>query len=104
VIPALITSGCISLGEQDYETSPALSNWDTLLYTRNFSSTNSERAKRHVSKLLTYPMTMASVMHRLGPYAGSRGGLDGRLTVEGSRSMAGESSYGPAPFLSLDSN
>lgn len=71
-----------------------MSNWDTLFYTRNFPSINSERAKRHVSKLLTYPMTMASVMHRLGPYAGSRGGLDGRLTAEGSRSMAGKHASG----------
>ncbi|KAJ9116089.1 hypothetical protein QFC20_000762 [Naganishia adeliensis] len=78
-------------GAQDYESTASLGSWDTLFYTRNFASVDRERARRHVSKLLTYPMTVASVLHRLGPYAAGRTGTGkegGRLTTEGQRSMA----------------
>jgi splicing suppressor protein 51 len=81
-------------GAQDYESTPSLASWDSLFYTRNFSSVDSERSRRHVSKLLTYPMTIASVLHRLGPYAAGKTGTGhegSRLTSEGQRSMAGES-------------
>lgn len=80
-------------GAQDYESTASLGSWDTLFYTRNFASVDGERARRHVSKLLTYPMTVASVLHRLGPYAAGRTGTGkegGRLTTEGQRSMAGQ--------------
>lgn len=80
-------------GVQDYESTPSLASWDSLFYTRNFASVDSERSRRHVSKLLTYPMTIASVLHRLGPYAAGRTGTGSegsRLTTEGQRSMAGE--------------
>lgn len=80
-------------GAQDYESTPSLASWDSLFYTRNFSSVDSERSRRHVSKLLTYPMTIASVLHRLGPYAAGKTGTGSegsRLTSEGQRSMAGE--------------
>lgn len=81
-------------GAQDYESTPSLASWDALFYTRNFGSVDSERSRRHASKLLTYPMTIASVLHRLGPYAAGRTGTGSegsRLTSEGQRSMAGES-------------
>jgi splicing suppressor protein 51 len=80
-------------GAQDYESTPSLASWDALFYTRNFGSVDSERSRRHASKLLTYPMTIASVLHRLGPYAAGRTGTGSegsRLTSEGQRSMAGE--------------
>lgn len=70
-------------GAQDYESAISFSNWDTLFYTRNFKSIDSERSRRHVSKLLTYPMTMAAVLHQTGPFGIS----SGRLTKEGVRSM-----------------
>ncbi|KAJ1964828.1 translational activator for mitochondrial COX1 [Dispira parvispora] len=60
-----------------------LANWDTLLYTRSFPSLVNPRAIRHVTKLLTYPMTMASVIHPLSPY-----NLTNLLTAEGLRSLA----------------
>ena len=40
---------------------------------------------RHVSKVLTYPITIASVLHQNGPYTHG----NGRITTEGRRSMAG---------------
>ena len=46
---------------------------------------NDPRQLRQVTKLLTYPMTVASVLHELSPY-----NLKSRLTKEGLRSMAGE--------------
>jgi hypothetical protein len=44
-------------------------------------------------------MTIASVLHRMGPFAGSGGGLGGRLTKEGSRSMAGQYPAGKARLI-----
>jgi hypothetical protein len=62
-------------------------NWDTLLYTREFSAINEERNLRHATKLLTYPMTVGSILHELSPYNIRSGG---RLTPEGLRSLTGE--------------
>lgn len=63
-----------------------MSNWDTLFYTRHFPSMDNMRVYRNVTKVLTYPMTMATVMHQLSPYQVS----NGRVTKEGQRSLAGE--------------
>ncbi|KAJ1967484.1 translational activator for mitochondrial COX1, partial [Dimargaris verticillata] len=60
-----------------------LSSWDTFLYTRNFPNLVNTRAIHHVTKLLTYPLTIASVIHPLSPY-----NLRNRLTPEGLRSLA----------------
>ena len=38
---------------QPYEEAITLANWDLLLYTRGFRSIDDDRARRHVSKLLT---------------------------------------------------
>ena len=62
-------------------------NWDTYLYTRGFEAVNEERNLRQLTKLLTYPTTIASVLHELSPY-----NLKHRLTVEGLKSLAGVSS------------
>jgi zinc finger protein len=61
-------------------------NWDTLLYTREFSAINEERSLRHATKLLTYPMTIGSILHEYSPY-NIKGG--GQLTPEGLRSITG---------------
>jgi splicing suppressor protein 51 len=58
-------------------------SWDLFLYTRAFPSMDSDRSLRHVSKLLTFPITIASVLHELSPY---KVGKD--LTSEGLRSLA----------------
>jgi hypothetical protein len=46
---------------------------------------DTERARRHASKLLTYPITVASVLHQYSGLTLS----NQRLTPEGSRSLAG---------------
>lgn len=63
-----------------------MTNWDTFLYTRNFNAINSDRSMRQATRLLTYPVTVASILHELSPY-----GLreDSRLTPEGLKSFSG---------------
>lgn len=62
-------------------------NWDALLYTRDFNAINDDRNMRQVTRLLTYPLTIGTVLHELSPY-----NLRDRLTVEGLRSLSGKSS------------
>ncbi|KIX07502.1 uncharacterized protein Z518_02155 [Rhinocladiella mackenziei CBS 650.93] len=62
-----------------------MTNWDTYLYTRQYEAINSERSMRQVTKLLTYPLTVGSVLHELSPYNIRSGG---RLTVEGLKSLS----------------
>lgn len=61
-------------------------NWDTYLYTAGFPAVNEDRRMRQVTKLLTYPLTIASVIHEFSPYTIKSGG---RLTVEGLKSFTG---------------
>ncbi|GAA5822625.1 hypothetical protein JCM11251_004322 [Rhodosporidiobolus azoricus] len=70
-------------GEQPYEEAVSMGNWDVFLYTRGFPSIESERSRRHVSKLLTYPMTIGSVLHENSPYTLR----NQRLLPEGLRSL-----------------
>ncbi|KAK6539981.1 translational activator for mitochondrial COX1 [Orbilia ellipsospora] len=58
-------------------------NWDTFLYTREFEAVNDMRSLRQVTKLLTYPVTIGSIIHELSPY-----NLNNRLTYEGLKSLA----------------
>lgn len=62
-----------------------MTNWDTYLYSREYNAINEERSLRQATKLLTYPMTIASVIHELSPYNIRRGG---RLTTEGLKSLS----------------
>jgi splicing suppressor protein 51 len=64
-----------------------LTNWDTMLYSREFNAIDDERAMRQVTRLLTYPITIGSVLHELSPYNISK---SGRLTSEGLRSLSGK--------------
>ena len=66
---------------------PNMTNWDTYLYTRDYNAMNEARTMRQATRLLTYPVTIASVLHELSPYNIRRGG---RLTVEGLRSLSGD--------------
>lgn len=61
-------------------------NWDTYLYTANFPAVNADRSMRQVTKLLTYPLTIGSVISEFSPYDMKAGG---RLTYEGLRSFTG---------------
>ena len=67
-----------------------LTNWDTYLYTRNYNAINDARPMRQATRLLTYPVTLASVIHELSPYNMKKGG---RLTMEGLKSLTGGSPY-----------
>ena len=68
------------------EAMPNMSNWDTYLYTREYNAINEMRSLRQVTRLLTYPITIASVIHELSPYNIRK---EGRLTTEGLKSLTG---------------
>ncbi|GAC76195.1 hypothetical protein PANT_19d00163 [Moesziomyces antarcticus T-34] len=70
-------------GPQGFEETINMSNWDVFFYTRNFNSIESDRSRRHVSKLLTFPTTMGAVIHENSPFTKK----SRRLTHEGLRSM-----------------
>jgi len=72
-------------GAQIDEAQVNMTNWDTLLYTRESNAINDERSMRQATRLLTYPATIASVLHELSPYS-MRG--DSRLTSEGLKSLS----------------
>lgn len=63
-----------------------MTSWDTFLYTRQFEAINEDRSMRQATRLLTYPLTVGSVLHELSPYNIRRGG---RLTPEGLKSLSG---------------
>ena len=73
-------------GPQIEEAMVNMTNWDTFLYSREFEAINDERSLRQATRLLTYPVTIGSVLHELSPYNHKR---DGRLTVEGLKSLSG---------------
>jgi splicing suppressor protein 51 len=64
-----------------------MTNWDTFMYTREFEAVNSDRSMRQITRLLTYPVTVASVLHELSPYSLQKGE---RLTPEGLKSFSGK--------------
>jgi mitochondrial splicing suppressor protein 51 len=63
-----------------------MTNWDTFMYTREFNAVDSDRSMRQITRLLTYPVTIGSVLHELSPYSLKSGE---RLTVEGLKSFSG---------------
>jgi mitochondrial splicing suppressor protein 51 len=72
----------------DYQQSDAtvnFMNWDTLFYTRQFYSMDSEFHVAAVTKMMSYPVTIASILHQYSPYFLSP---KGPLTLEGLKSMA----------------
>lgn len=74
------------LGDQPYDQAVSFASWDTFFFTRSFISIESLRSVRHVSKVLTYPLTVAAALHQNGPF--TRG--NGRITREGTRNMVGK--------------
>lgn len=74
-------------GDQIEEAMVNMTNWDTFLYSREFRAINDERSLRQATRLLTYPATIGSVLHELSPYTIKK---DGRLTVEGLKSLSGK--------------
>lgn len=63
-----------------------MTNWDTFMYTREFDAVDSDRGMRQITRLLTYPVTIGSVLHELSPY----GMENGRVTAEGLKSFSGK--------------
>ena len=74
-------------GQQLEEALINMTNWDTFLYSREFEAVNDNRSLRQVTRLLTYPATIGSILHELSPYNIRTGG---RLTVEGLKSLSGK--------------
>ncbi|KAI1743752.1 PXA domain-containing protein [Xylaria scruposa] len=72
-------------GPQMEEAVVNMTNWDTFLYTREFEAINADRSMRQVTRLLTYPLTIGSILHELSPYNIRKGG---RLTPEGLKSLS----------------
>ena len=72
-------------GPQMEEALVNMTNWDTYLYTREYQAINDERSLRQVSRLLTYPVTIGSILSELSPYDIRR---NGRLTTEGLKSLS----------------
>ncbi|CED82842.1 hypothetical protein [Phaffia rhodozyma] len=70
-------------GFQPYDQVVNYTNWDTFFYTRTFPSMDNLRVYRHMTKVLTYPITIASTLDQFSPYLKKTG----RLTQEGRRSM-----------------
>ncbi|KAG0164169.1 translational activator for mitochondrial COX1 [Apophysomyces sp. BC1034] len=68
---------------QGFDEAVNMANWDVFFYTRSFPSMDSDRSMRHVSKLLTYPITVASILHQSCPYK-----LGKEVTAEGMRSIS----------------
>lgn len=62
-----------------------MTSWDTFLYTRQFEAINSDQNMRQATRLLTFPITIASILHEHSPY-----GIRDRLTVEGLKSLSGK--------------
>lgn len=71
-------------GPQAYEEAISFANWDVFWYTRGFPSMDTERSRRHASKILTYPLTIGSILHQNSGLTLS----NQRVTPEGSRSLA----------------
>ncbi|KAI9809721.1 MAG: hypothetical protein M1825_000154 [Sarcosagium campestre] len=72
-------------GPQMEEALVNMTNWDTYLYSREFQAIDEERRLRQATRLLTYPVTVASVLSELSPYS-IRAGQ--RLTPEGLKSLS----------------
>jgi mitochondrial splicing suppressor protein 51 len=73
---------------QSTENQLNFSDWDHILFTRSMEMVTSERSMRHLTNVLSYPYTIAGVLHENSPY-----NIDNRLTVEGLTSMMGETSH-----------
>ncbi len=71
--------------DQDSDRVLNFTNWDTFLYTRLFYSMDTEFQLAAVTKMLSYPITIGSVLHDFSPY---RLKPRGPITLEGLKSLA----------------
>ena len=87
-------------GPQIEEALVNMTNWDTYMYSREFRANNDPRSMRQATRLLTYPLTIGSILHELSPYNIRRGG---RLTTEGLKSLSGTYSLSRLAWPALTS-
>ncbi|KAI5961920.1 MSS51 [Candida pseudojiufengensis] len=71
-------------GEQERDFMINISDWDSFFYTRDFPPMNDEFNLAAATKVLTYPMTIASIIHKFSPYQIEP---KGPLTIEGAKSL-----------------
>lgn len=71
--------------EQGFDRAVNLQNWDLYFYTRGFYSMDTEFQLATVTKMLSYPMTIASILHEYSPYSLYP---RGPITLEGLKSIA----------------
>ncbi|KAK6461272.1 zinc-finger of mitochondrial splicing suppressor 51-domain-containing protein [Scheffersomyces coipomensis] len=71
--------------EQTHEYTVNLSNWDTFFYTRDFPPMNTEFNLAAATKVLTYPISISSILYKFSPYGQVP---RGPVTVEGLTSLA----------------
>lgn len=72
-------------GPVPLDSTPALNSWDSFFYTRDFPPMNTEFNLAVATKVLTYPITIASLLHKFSPYQVQP---KGSLTLEGLRSLS----------------
>lgn len=71
--------------DQEFERAVNFINWDLFFYTRNFFSMDTEFQLAATTKMLSYPITIASVLHQYSPYSLTP---KGTITLEGLKSLA----------------
>ncbi|KAI5963982.1 MSS51 [Candida margitis] len=71
-------------GEQERDFMINMSDWDSFFYTRDFPPMNDEFNLAAATKVLTYPMTIASILFKFSPYQIEP---KGPVTVEGAKSL-----------------
>lgn len=81
---------------QDEDVAINFANWDTFLYTRDFHSMDTEFELAHSTKVLTYPITIGSLLHQGSPHTREAK----RLTLEGLKSLAGVLFLLSFPYIS----
>ncbi|CCK68705.1 Mss51p KNAG_0B02630 [Huiozyma naganishii CBS 8797] len=71
--------------EQGYDKVVNMTNWDLFFYTRGFYSMDTEFQLAAVTKMLSYPVTIASLLAQFSPYSLNP---KGPITLEGLKSLA----------------
>lgn len=71
--------------QQGYDKAVNLTNWDLFFYTRSFYSMDTEFQLAAVTKMLSYPITIGSLLHKFSPYSLNP---KGPITLEGLKSLA----------------
>lgn len=72
-------------GPMEHDFATSVGSWDSFFYTRDFNPMNTEFNLAAATKVLTYPITIASLMHQYSPYQMEP---KGPVTLEGIRSSA----------------